>query len=122
LIRPIFLAGFRLAVAASGITLTDKVAELRNLMRDEPVALGVFGTRLVHAGFLDGTADRYTRRFSRVGTRMLHVTDGFPRLTRANVAIEIRKVRYEIDLDLISKDDLDLGRALRQLGVIQEWN
>lgn len=122
LTRPIFLAGIRLALTNSGRTLPDQVVGLRGLMADEPAALSLFGTRLLHAGFLEGTADRYTRRFSRMATRMLHVTDGFPRLTRANVAIEIRRARYEIDLDLISTGDLEIGHALRQLGMIQEWN
>lgn len=122
LTRPIFLAGIRLALTNSGRTLPDQVVGLRGLMADEPAALSLFGTRLLHAGFLEGTADRYTRRFSRMATRMLHVTDGFPRLTRANVATEIRRARYEIDLDLISTGDLEIGHALRQLGMIQEWN
>lgn len=122
LTRPIFLAGIRLALTNSGRTLPDQVVGLRTLMADESAALSLFDTRLLHAGFLEGTADRYTRRFSRMTTRMLHVTDGFPRLTRANVAIEIRRARYEIDLDLISTGDLKVGHALRQLGMIQEWN
>jgi hypothetical protein len=122
LTRPIFLAGIRLALTTSGRTLPDQVIGLRSLMADEPAALGLFGTRLLQAGFLEGTADRYTRRFSRMATRMLHVTDGFPRLIRANVAIEIRTARYDIDLDLISTGDLEIWHALRQLGMIQQWN
>lgn len=119
LTRPIFVAGIRLALTTSGRTLPDQLVGLRSLMADEPAALGLFGARLLHAGFVDGVADRYTRRFVRVSTRMLHVTDDFPRLTRANVAIEIRRARYEIDLDLISAGDLQIGHALRQLGMIQ---
>ncbi|MBX3670794.1 MAG: PD-(D/E)XK motif protein [Rhodocyclaceae bacterium] len=122
LTRPIFIAGIRLAMTNSGRTLPDQVLVLRGLMADEPAALSLFDTRLLHAGFLDVTADRYTRRFSRMATRMLEVTDGFPRLTRANVAIEIRMARYEIDLDLIITGDLEIGYALRQLGMIQEWS
>ena len=122
LTRPIFLVGIRLALTHSGRTLPDQVVALRNLMADEPAALSLFGTCLLHAGFLEGTANRYTRRFSRMATRMLHVTDGFPRLTRANVAIEIRRARYEIDLDLISTGDLEIGGVLKQLGMIEEWN
>ena len=119
LTRPIFVAGIRLVLTTSGRTLPDQLVGLRRLMANEPAALELFGARLLHAGFVDGVADRYTRRFVRVSTRMLHVTDGFPRLTRANVAIEIRRARYEIDLDLISSRDLEIGHVLRQLGMIQ---
>ena len=49
----------------------------------------------------------------------MQVSDAFPRLTRANVAIEIRRARYEIDLDLVSVGDVGIEHALRQLEVIQ---
>ncbi|MFZ5593734.1 MAG: PD-(D/E)XK motif protein [Pseudomonadota bacterium] len=119
LIRPLFLAGVRLALTASGRTLPEQVNELRDLMRQELAALGAFDSRLLHAGFLDAPAEHYTRRFSRAGGKILHVSDGFPRLTRANVAIEIRRAHYEIDLDLVSTRDVGIEHALRQLGVIQ---
>jgi hypothetical protein len=106
------LAGIPLALTNSGRTLPCRIVGLRNLMADEPAAASLFGTRLLHVGFLGGTADRYTRRFSRMATRKLHVTDVFPRLARENVAIEIRRVRYEIDLDLISTGDHEIGHAL----------
>jgi hypothetical protein len=122
LTRPLFLVGVRLALDVSGRTLPELIDELRDLLRAEPAALAVFDNRLLHAGFLDATAERYTRRFSRAGDRMLCVTGSFTRLTRANVAIEIRTVRYEIDLDLIPTGDVRLVDALRQLGVIQQWN
>ncbi len=118
LTRPIFLTGVRLAIAASGRTLPEQVGELRNLMRDEFTALGILDGRLLHAGFLDAAAERYTRRFLRAGSKTFQLSDGFPRLTRANVAIEIRRARYEIDLDLISTVDVGIEHALRELGVI----
>lgn len=122
LTRPIFLAGIRLALTISGKTLPDKVVELRSLMSEEPTALVLFGTRLLHAGFLEGIGDRYSRQFSRVATKILHVAEGFPCLTRGNVAIEIRKANYEIDLDLITTPQLNIGQVLSQLGGIQGWN
>jgi hypothetical protein len=119
LTRPLFLAGVRLAMTASGRTLPEQVDELRNTLREEITALGILNSRLLHAGFLDAAAERYTRRFSRSGGKVLHVSDGFPRLTRANVAIEIRRARYEIDLDLVSTGDVGIEHALRELGGIQ---
>ena len=119
LTRPIFLAGIQLALMPSGRTLSEQVAELRSLMASEPAVLNLFDTRLLHAGFFEVTADCYTRRFCRVATRILYVTDGFPRLTRANVASEIRRAHYEIDLDLITTDNLEIRHVLEQLGMIQ---
>lgn len=118
LTRPLFLAGVRLVLDISGRTLPEQVGELRGLLCDEPAVPGLFDSRLLHAGFLNASAERYTRRFSLVGARMLPVSEGFPRLTRVNVAIEIRKVRYELDLDLVNVSDIGLDDALKQLGVI----
>ncbi len=119
LTRPLFLAGVRLAMTASGRTLPEQVAELRDLIREEVTARGLLDSRLLHAGFLDAAAERYTRRFSRAGGKVMQVSDSFPRLTRANVAIEIRRVRYELDLDLVSTGDVGIKQALRELGGIQ---
>ncbi len=119
LTRPLFLAGVRLAMTTSGRTLPEQVGELRNTLCDELTALGILNSRLLHAGFLDAAAERYTRRFSRAGGKVLHVSDGFPRLTRANIAIEIRRARYEIDLDLVSTGDVGIEHALRELGGIR---
>jgi hypothetical protein len=84
----------------------------------EPVALAGFDSRLLHVGYFDSFAERYTRCFMRNGTRIIAINEGFPRLTRANVAIEISKARYEIELDMISSGNLDLIKALKQLGVV----
>lgn len=119
LTRPLFLAGVRLTLTATGRTLPEQVCELRDLIREELAALGSFDSRLLHAGFLEAAAEHYTRRFSRAGGKVLQVSDDFPRLTRANVAIEIRRANYEIDLDLVTTRDVEIEHALRQLGVIQ---
>lgn len=118
LTQPLFLAGVRLSLNGSGKTLPELVARLRDILSSDSVALGMFNSRLLHAGFLDAVSARYTRRFSHVRTRVLAVIDRFPKLTRANVGIEIRKTRYELDLDLVDEEEVGLGKALEQLGVI----
>jgi hypothetical protein len=116
--QPLFLAAVRLSLGNSGKPLPEFIAELRDLLRDEPTALGVFENRLVQAGFLDALADRYTRRFALAGTTILPVDGKFPRLTRCNVDAVIRRARYELDLDLVSVAGIELSRALEQLGAI----
>lgn len=87
-------------------------------MRDDPVALAILNSRLIHGGFIDAVADHYFRRFIRTDRRILEISTEFPRLTRENVAIPIGKVCYEIDLDLVNTVDIKLDYALKQLGVI----
>jgi hypothetical protein len=116
--QPLFLAAVRLSLGSSGKTLPEYVAELRDLLRDEALALGAFENRLLQAGFLNALADRYTRRFALAGTTILPIDGKFPRLTRCNVHAVIRKARYELDLDLVSVAGVELSRALEQLGAI----
>jgi len=119
LTRPIFIVGVRLALEVSGRTLSQQVEQLRNLLSAEPAALDILNRSLLHAGFLEAVAAHYTRRFVRVGARVLRILDDFPRLTRAHVAAQIRSVRYEVDLDIIATGEVRLADALRQLGMIQ---
>jgi len=48
----------------------------------------------------------------------MRVFGEFPCLTRKNVKIEISKVKYELDLDMINNFDVDFIEALYQLKAI----
>ena len=115
--QPLFVAGVRLALGA-GQTLPELAVALRTAMHSEPAALATFENRLVQAGYLQPLADRYTRRFTHCGTAVLPVDGVFPRLTRMNVSLGVRKARYEIDLDLAGAQDIGLANAVERLGVI----
>jgi hypothetical protein len=89
----------------------------------DPASLSTFGNLVLHAGFVDLAAPRYTRRFAQISSsRIVNVSGAFPRITRASVPVEIRSARYEVDLDLVEAQDVGLVEALRQLGVIREWS
>jgi hypothetical protein len=118
LVRPLFLAGVRLSLSDAGVTLPDKVSVIRQLLRSDDATLGMFNNLLIRAGYLDSMSTRYTRRFHYVSTRILAVDETFPKLTRSNVASEIRDARYALDLDMIDRADVSLNVALKQLGVI----
>ncbi len=118
LIRPIFVAGVRLAQSSAGLTLPELVASARDVLRADAPALAAFDSRLIHAGFLDASATNYTRRFSLVTMRILSVFEEFPRLTRANVPLEITAARYDVDLDLVHSPHTAIRDTLKQLGVI----
>jgi len=123
LIAPIFVAAVRIRLDPSGETLPERIGRIRVALSGDPASLGTFGNLLLHAGFIDVAAHRYTRRFSRTSsTRLLNVSGTFPRITRASVPVEIISARYEVDLDLIKAEDVALLDALRQLGVIREWS
>ncbi|WLD14673.1 PD-(D/E)XK motif protein [Planctellipticum variicoloris] len=117
-VQPLFLAGVRLSAVPTGRTLPEIAADLRDVLAEDAAASIEFGNRLLQAGYREEFAERYTRRFSLIGVRVLTVGDGFPRLTRGLVPPAIRAARYEIDLDLVTDGNVDLVQALQQLGVL----
>ena len=116
--RPLFLAGIRLALRASGRTLPEIVEDVDARLSDDPVARARFSDLVLRAGVLDGVRDRYVRRFTGVRTMLFRITDQFPRLTRRNVLQAVREARYELDLDRVSVPETGLGEALSELQVI----
>ena len=117
-VHPLYLAGIRLKLGAGGTTLPELISDMRDSMADDVPALAGFNTRLLHAGYFNEFVERYIRRFTYVGSRILAVNAEFPRLTRGSVPIAIRNVRYEIDLDLVPDHDIGLLDSLKKLGVI----
>ena len=118
LARPLFLAGVRLALRKSGRTLPEMVADVDACLSGDPVARAQFSDLVLRAGVLDSVRDHYVRRFAAVRTMLFRVTDGFPRLTRQNVAQAVRKARYDLDLDLVHVPETDLDGVLRELQVL----
>ena len=114
----LYLAASRFALDGTGKTLPEIVTNVRGRLQQSSVAAHLFESRLIHAGYLDAVSDSYTRRFAYLRTRTTRVCDPFPRLTRGSVGIEIRKARYELDLDLVDAIDVPLIVALQQLGAI----
>ena len=117
LVHPLYLAAARLALDSSGHTLANHVARARQALRGDPGAAESFERLLLHAGFFDAIGDQYVRQFVCAELRILRVSNPFPRLIRANVPIEIRRVHYEMDVDLANGEQVDLSTALSQLGI-----
>jgi hypothetical protein len=115
---PLFVAAVRLALGGSGKTLPELALEIKGLLRSDPDASGAFASCLVHAGYLENMSHKYLRRFTHSSTALLPVVTRFPRLTRQNVGMGIRSARYELDLELVMRDDVGLVQALQQLGAI----
>lgn len=118
LVQPFFLAGIRLALNTSGITLPEQIDGLRNILSKTPEALAMFNSALLNVGFLEGKSNCYSRRFLLSEKKIMRVFDEFPRITRADVKIEIRKAKYELDLDMITGCDIDFLEVLYQLKAI----
>jgi len=116
--QPLFLAAVRLALDESGTTLPEMADEIRARLRASDADAGMFDVRLIQAGLLPTVLDRYTRRFRLSSIAIMPVSNGFPRLIRADVHPAIRDARYDIDLNLAAVVEVGLAYALEQLGTI----
>ena len=114
--QPLFLFGCRFALAAEGLTLSDRVHALRLLLDGDPAAAARFESALLLASFVDAHAEHYTRRLIVSDSRFLRVDEDFPRLIAASVPAAIRRVRYELDLDAIGANVFSLEAVLELTG------
>jgi Putative PD-(D/E)XK family member, (DUF4420) len=116
--QPLFLAGVRIALVPSGKTLSEFVAEVRAVLQGEAGVVRAYESRLVHAGYLSSSAERYVRRFTHSTTSVWPVVGEFPRLTRLTVSRGINQARYELDLAHAMVSETGLSGALQRLGVL----
>jgi hypothetical protein len=116
--QPFFLAAIRIRLDVSGMSLPEIVNDMRTRLREDPAAQHMLNIKLIHAGYLDAVSEDYKRSFAHVSTRMFHVGEGFPRLTRASVPLQITQARYDLDIDTINADTVAVSAVLDQLGVI----
>jgi hypothetical protein len=116
--QPLFIVGIRLKQTSLGKNLPDFVDSVRSLLTDEVQAHDVFSNRLLAAAYFDAHADRYPRRFELCNTRVLEIVEGFPRMTHATVLIGITRATYDLDLDKIHAENVELTAALKKLGVL----
>ena len=115
---PLFLAALRFGAGETGLTLPEQVQQVRDLLEPDPAASRLFEYGLASVGYVDMEADIYDRRFSLTEVRIHLVDSNFPRLTPFNISQQIRRAQYELDLSLLSAENLPLIDALEQLGVV----
>lgn len=116
--QPLFLAGARLRQTGSGRNLPAIVEAMRLTIKGDAESERLLTERLLAAGYIDAHADRYPRRFEPAGTRVVEVTNDFPRLTTGNVPAGIMRAMYEIDLDKAPGENVGVEKALKKMGAI----
>ncbi len=116
--QPLFIAGVRLRQTESGQNLPDLVDVMRLTIQGESEAERLLAERLLSAGYFDSHVDRYPRRFTLAGTRVVEVSIDFPRLTSGNIPAGVMRAMYEIDLDKAPGENIDIENALKKMGAI----
>ena len=116
--QPLYLAGVRLREVATGKTLPETVQEARANVIDSPRARELLDDRLLAAGYREDHADRYSRRFTIEGAKVMHIGEEFPRLTPWNVPPGVTSATYDIDFESAPGESVGFDGALRKLGAI----
>lgn len=81
------------------VFLPKVVADIRNLLIDDALALDKFNMRLFKYGYRDKDEDDYRQNvFRLIEKRSYDVTDEFPKLTKKNVPVELTACKYELSL------------------------
>jgi hypothetical protein len=107
-----------LAASNAGLTLLQRVAQLRALLTTCGGQAGQsFSARLLRAGYVDAFADRYTRRLTASDLRWIEVSADFPLLTAALVPRGVVSARYVIDLDMSPLPTTSLTTILEAAGL-----
>lgn len=115
LIQPLFIAGVRLSLSESGMSLPEMAGSLRPFLTSDGIAASIYENRLIQAGLLEAHTGGYVRKFSHNNTAIFAVKDGFPKLTHENIPIEIGRANYELDLALIVEHSTELVDAVNIL-------
>ena len=117
--QPLFVVSVRLKQTNIGKTLPEIVDEMQCIVKGDAEAERLLAERLLAAGYIEQHADRYARRFTQAGTRIIEVDEDFPRLTLGNIPLGITKASYEIDLDKATGTAVEIDEALKKLGAMK---
>ncbi|MBI2714273.1 MAG: PD-(D/E)XK motif protein [Rhizobiales bacterium] len=95
----ILLAHVHLRPDPGGVTLPELAGAVRSIVRqDAPELVARFDEQLRDAGYLEAQASFYDRRFGLDRVDFYRVTDGFPRLTPADLRPGVDDCRYTIQV------------------------
>ncbi|QTN21781.1 PD-(D/E)XK motif protein [Rhizobacter sp. AJA081-3] len=116
--QPLFVAAYRLRQTQAGRTLAGAVQAARDAMASDAEAQRLLADRLIASGYRDVHAQQYVRTFVPAQFRVLCVGSGFPRLTPNSVPPGVTRATYDIDIDRVTVEAVDLPTALRDMKAI----
>jgi hypothetical protein len=116
--QPLFLIALRLQLSEKGRTLAETVRLAREAVGSDAETRRTLEDRLIASGYRDTHADQYIRKFVMAEVRALKVGSGFPRLIPSSVPYGILGASYEIDIDRVAVESVELSAALRDMGAV----
>jgi len=116
--QPLFVCGCRFAIHSTGLTLVERIKDIRLKLSTDLTAIALFESLLIAAGYLDAHAECYTRQFIVRDTYFWLVDEQFPRLITSNVSLRVRRAEYEIDLSSLQKNQTTINEVIKMLGAV----
>ena len=102
-LKNLYLMALRLVEDSNGINLVYLIDTIRETLKNQG-GLREFNIKLSISGYNDEHADSYQRPLKESQFTIFQVDNNFPRLIPGNVPAQIRRARYEIELDTIGLD------------------
>ncbi len=81
----------------AGTTLSEKIAELRELLADDYAAITLLEQRLLSYGWHEGVAQHRTEKYVVLSSEFFEVRDEFPRIVPSQLQAGVHDVHYTVD-------------------------
>lgn len=117
-VSPIYLCGAFFSLDPNGQSLPEIVEFIRDLLSIDPTTQELFNNILLRAGYFDSHAKEYSRSFVCETIQIWWVNESFPRLVPSNVPLNVRQVRYEIDLSGLEGNLVTVQQVLNSVEVL----
>ena len=102
----LYLVGYQYEEQDAGKTLAERVFEVRAYFESNDSAKFIFDNLLLDLGYVEAQSYLYRKKYTLSEMKILEVTGNFPRLIKSNIPVEIISIKYQIDLNLITSDEL----------------
>ena len=89
--------------AATGMTLKEKVDEIKDLLGDSVPSQVRFTERLNLVGYNDLQADGYDKRYDVRSTSLYSVEDDFPKIVADDLMDGVGNIRYSVTIDVCTQ-------------------
>lgn len=117
-LQELYLSAVRLKSSNEGETLPQIINSIKETLEKNPNALSLFEIALSYSGYNSAHDSYYTITTSIDEIMYFDVDSDFPSLRRKNIPVEVTKVRYSLELDLLTNPKNKLEDVLIKMGVM----
>lgn len=117
-LQMLYLSAVRLKPSTEGETLPQMIQSIKTILKGNPDALNLFEIALNYSGYSSLYESDYSLATSVEEVIYFEVDQKFPSLRRKDIPVEVGRVKYSIEVDLLTKPENTLEEALKKIGVM----